>query len=138
MTHEIKKCTAVISGGIFSDYLLWSIFHYTYFNKCHLQPSIFYHLLFGITRLRLSRERIENGLQIKSYFCLVFKWSDHMIRPIIPILTFQTIKGTFFLAFRLPLDNQTCLDHSNTRLVRYSDGQSILMICLVWYLPRLQ
>ena len=35
-----------------------------FLDKHHLEPAILYHLLFGITRLRLTRERIENGLFI--------------------------------------------------------------------------
>ena len=67
-------------------------------------------------------------------FCPVFKWSVQMIRQniwkpdILDHITyiFVLFSGHHHLKTGIstprPFDNQTCLDHLNTRLVCYSDG----------------
>ena len=63
-----------------------------------------------------------------SLFCPIFKWSDHVIWWTIWIPDILDHKKTFLAQFldhhskSGPFDNLTCSDHSNTRLVRYSDG----------------
>ena len=61
----------------------------------------------------------QHTITIWQYGCPVFKWLGHM--------TWQIIlyrKKAFFFSpvFRPPFENRTQIYHSNTRLVRYSDG----------------
>ena len=66
----------------------------------------------------------------RTLFCPVFKGSDRVIRQTIWIPDILDHKTDIFVRFSDchsktgPFDNQTCLDHLNTRLVQYSDGYS--------------
>ena len=56
-------------------------------------------------------------------FCLVFKWSEHIIRQTIHLAYILDHKTDIICpVFRPPSKNWTCWDHLNTIIVQFSDG----------------